>query len=230
MAKVKPITWLLIKVLLIVLIVGGAVFYADQAYQRYAREKEFLRQMVVRLQADSRIAEVVVTDVTYNPLIDKHLTTIKFLEYDTKGRPLEPKYFTFSSNIIQFQSLVIRFEDSFVLSGDAMKGKSAYLFWKVFMLDGQETEEFSISPVYDVPLGYKIEGPGSEWEDEIWKEFWEYALDAKKAVTKGIKNAQIEAPGMKFVPGYLYTLKIEHDGGIRIDAEPISAVLRGEKL
>jgi hypothetical protein len=35
----------------------------------------------------------------------------------------------------------------------------------------------------------------------------------------GIKNAQIEAPGTKFVPGLIYTIKIEHDGGLRIDAD-----------
>ena len=46
----------------------------------------------------------------------------------------------------------------------------------------------------------------------------------------GIKNAQIEAPGTKFMPGILYTLKIEHDGGIRIDTLEIPAILKGEKI
>ena len=41
---------------------------------------------------------------------------------------------------------------------------------------------------------------------------------------------QIEAPGTMFVPGTLYTLKIEHDGGIRIDATPLSPILRGERI
>ncbi len=34
-----------------------------------------------------------------------------------------------------------------------------------------------------------------------------------------IKNAQIEAPGTMFVPGNLYTIKIEHDGGLRIEED-----------
>ena len=46
----------------------------------------------------------------------------------------------------------------------------------------------------------------------------------------GIKNAQIEAPGTKFIKGILYTLKIEHDGGLRIDAQPLPKILQGEKL
>jgi hypothetical protein len=46
----------------------------------------------------------------------------------------------------------------------------------------------------------------------------------------GIKNAQIEAPGSLFIPGTIYKIYIEHDGGLRIDAAPIPAILKGEKL
>ena len=58
---------------------------------------------------------------------------------------MEPRYFTFSGNIIQFQSLVIRFDDEFVRKGDPLRGRSAYIFWKVFLLDGKNTQEFEIT-------------------------------------------------------------------------------------
>ena len=38
------------------------------------------------------------------------------------------------------------------------------------------------------------------------------------------------APGTKFVPGKLYTIKIEHDGGLRIDVSPLPEILAGEKI
>ena len=57
-----------------------------------------------------------------------------------------------------------------------------------------------------------------------------YTLRKDNVDIKGIKNAQIEAPGAKFLPGILYTIKIEHDGGLRIDSTPISPILKGEKL
>lgn len=219
-----------LKAVAVLLILSVAAYYGYQFYQTYILEKEVLKQMLTRLQADSRIAEVVVTKVEYNPFIQKHMTTIKFLEYDAAGEPLEPRYFTFSNNIIQFQSLVVRFQDKFILSGDSLRGKSAYLFWKAFVLDGANTEEFVITPVNQVPQGYKIDGPRNPFEEKIWTEFWQYALYSDKAISKGIKNAQIEAPGTKFIPGILYTLKIEHDGGIRIDTFRIPEVLKGEKI
>lgn len=218
---------------------------------QYIHENAVLRQITARLEADSRAAEVLVTGVNYSEAEQKTYTTIKFLEYDSRGNPLEPKYFTFSGNIIQFQSLVVRFDDIHVRQGDRLKGKSVYLFWKVFMLDAKNTQEYDITKINEVPQGYKLEagqrllprrGPLAAGRDNaveaaFWARFWEYALDpspqgasGRTAKLEGIKNAQIEAPGVMFVPGILYTIKIEHDGGLRIDASPLAGILRGETI
>ncbi|UCC95221.1 MAG: hypothetical protein JSW40_00305 [Candidatus Omnitrophota bacterium] len=197
---------------------------------RYMHENKILKQVILRLEADSRIAEVLVTGVKYDERIEKTLTTIKFLEYDTKGNSLTPKYFTFPGNIIQFQSLVIRFDDIHIRNKDALKDKSAYLFWKVFMLDGPNTQEFEITKLNEIPQGYKLPNSNHPFEKTLWTKFWEYALNPKQAKQMGIKNAQIEAPGVMFIPGSLYTIKIEHDGGMRIDTHPLPAILRGEHI
>jgi len=196
----------------------------------YLYKNAVLKEIVARLEADSRIAEVLVTGVNYNEEDQRTYTTIKFLEYDSEGKPLEPKYFNFSGNIIQFQSLVVRFDDIHIRRGDRLKGRSAYLFWKVFMLNGDRTQEYEISKINRVPRGYKLERPDNEVEARFWEKFWEYALDPEKAKMEGIKNAQIEAPGMMFVPGHIYTIRIEHDGGLRIDSSPLSSILLGEKI
>ncbi|MFA6378881.1 MAG: hypothetical protein WCX16_03765 [Candidatus Omnitrophota bacterium] len=209
----------------------GLVFYAGyQVYRKYIYEKKILQEMVKRLQADSRVAEVIVTDVGLDAATQKQRTTIKFLEFDSLGQPLAPKYFTFLGNLIQFQSLVVRFNDALVASGDSLRGKSVFLFWKAFVLDGSSTQEYIITPIDEIPSGYKIKGLSSAFESGIWKEFWDYALNSKKASIRQIKNAQIEAPGTKFVPGIVYTLNIEHDGGIRIDTSTIPPILQGERI
>lgn len=216
---------------MVALVVVAAVFSLGfYFYDKYVQEKKILKEMIARLEADSRIAQVVVTQVAHDPVNQKTLTTIKFLEFDSLGKPLEPKYFTFSGNIIQFQSLVVRFKDAFITSGDRLRGKSVYLFWKAFMLKGADTEEYIITPTDEVPAGYRTQRQPRGFEERIWREFWDYALDARKASAQGIKNAQIEAPGTKIVPGIVYTLKIEHDGGIRIDPSEIPAILKGEKV
>ncbi|MFH1339301.1 MAG: hypothetical protein ABIH40_05620 [Candidatus Omnitrophota bacterium] len=215
---------------LVIIPVICGVFLIYKYTVRYINENKILKEVIYRLEADSRIAEALVTDVSADERTGKNLTTIKFLEYDTKGRPLKPKYFTFPGNIIQFQSLVIRFDDLYIRKKDLLRGRSAYLFWKAFMLDGANTVEYEITRVNHIPQGYMIESANSPFEERLWKRFWEYALNPEEAKRMGVKNAQIEAPGTMFIPGTLYTIKIEHDGGIRIDTRTLPAILRGEKI
>jgi hypothetical protein len=212
--------------IVLIIAITVAVFFA----RRFVYEQEILKSVIARLQADSRVAEVLVTGVNFDEKSQQTFTTIKFLEYDAQGEPLEPKYFTFSGNIIQFQSLVVRFQDKYVQNGDRLKGKSIYLFLKAFMLDGKNTQEFDITPVNAIPPGYRLKGKTDPFEEKLWKSFWSYALDPKTAQQSGVKNAQIEAPGTMFIPGNLYTIKIEHDGGMRIDVSKLSPILKGEKI
>lgn len=219
-----------VKYIVIVLAVSAVAIAGYRFFNKLAHENKILKEVIGRLEADSRIAEVLVTGVNYDEAAKKTRTTIKFLEYDSKGKPLPAQYFTFTGNIIQFQSLVIRFDDTLVRKGDWLKGKSAYIFWKVFMLDGKNTQEYEITTMNAIPAGYKVEGLNDAYESQLWQRFWEYALNPEKSKQVGIKNAQIEAPGTMFLPGHVYVLKIEHDGGIRIDTTPIPSILKGEKI
>ena len=220
----RPTQFIFTVVLLILLGIG--IRWLAQRFE----ENRVLRQVIERLTADSRIAEVLVTQSSFNEATKKIETTIKFLEYDTLGKPLAPRYFTFQGNIIQFQSLVIRFQDRLVQAGDKLRGKSAYVFLRAFVLDSGKPQIFNLADVNQIPQGYKIPGVKSEFEKKLWEEFWTYALDPKARERMGIKNAQIEAPGSMFLPGTIYTIKIEHDGGVRIDTQQIPEILKGEKI
>lgn len=195
---------------------------------RLSREQKLLQQVIDRLSADSRAAEIMVTRVAADPATGRSLTTIKFLEYGAGGEALEPKIFTFASDIIQFQAMVIRFRDLYVRGGDRLRGRSAFIFMKAFALGDDGAEVYDINRVYEVPSGYRVESPQSPFEKRLWRRFWEYALSDAQEGQDGVKNAQIEAPGTKFIPGYIYTIKIEHDGGLRIDAQAIPRILRDE--
>jgi len=216
--------------LLFVFLVGIFLFFVIHFLYAHFYENKTLKEIITRLEADRRVAEVLVTGVNFDENTGKVFTTIKFLEYDIYGRPVSPKYFTFSGNVIQFQSLVIRFSDIHIQSGDRLRGKSAYIFWKVFMLSGANTEEYEITKTYSVPEGYKTSRAKNRFEEKLWKKFWDYALNSNKAKQEGIKNAQIEAPGTMFIPGVLYIIKIENDGGLRIDASKLPEILKGERI
>lgn len=250
----KSIRNFIVLVILFFVFVGGFKFVSE--YLTF-------KKIIYNLKAESRLAEVLVVESSVDEYTRKFKTTIKFLEYDVQGRPLKPRFFTFNGNLIQFQTLVIRFDDKYIEEGHRMKGKSICLFLKAFVLEGSKTQEFVITPVYErlstadtsshwlrrvlmwfmtksmrekksppeftVPEGYRVGDPPNYFEREIWGRFWRYALDPKERRRMGIKNAQVEAPGQVFVPGTIYTLILEHDGGVRIDTRPIPEILKGEK-
>ena len=211
---------------IIAVIICLGFFYFTKNY----RENQLLKKIIERLSADSRAAEILVSDVKFDPKTQKNYTTIKFLEYDTKLKALAPKYFTFSGNIIQFQSMVIRFDDFYVQKAHPLKGKSAYIFMKAFILTDKGAEVAEINKINAIPSGYHVESARNSFEAKLWQRFWDYALSPQQAKRIGVKNAQIEAPGTKFIPGMLYTIKIEHDGGLRIDTQPLPNILKGEKI
>jgi len=220
----KIFNWVSIGILSVAVVLGGI------GVSQWIQRERVLRKIIERLHAETRKADVLVTKSEFDEVTKKIKTTIKFLEYDAQGKPLEPKYFTFQGNVIQFQSLVIRFADKLVESGDRLRGKSAAFFMKAFVLDGTNTQEFDITKAHGIPGGYRVSEKANEFEIKLWQEFWNYALDPKKRGHGGIKNAQIEAPGSMFLPGTIYTLVIEHDGGLRIDASPVPEILKGEKI
>lgn len=221
MTRVRNIaaTWLFIALI-------AVCFFGFMKYKEYSDFKRIL----ANFKADSRIAEVLVTESKLDEITGEFLTTIKFLEYDVQDKPLIPRYFTFFGNQIQFQSLVVRFKDEYIEQGHRLKGKSIYLFLKAFVLDPDEPQMFDITTTKGIPEGYRVPGVNNRMQRDIWERFWRYALDPRERDSVGIKNAQLEAPGSVFVPGTIYTIQIEHDGGMRIDAAPIPEILKGETI
>ncbi len=223
--KTKKIFNLILAALFLI----GTVVLVIGVYE-WREEKRVLKEVIARLKADTRRAEVLVTKSEYDETTKKIKTTIKFLEYDTAGKSLAPKYFTFDGNILQFQSFVIRFNDKLIEKGDALRGKSVALFMKAFALDGKNTQEFEITQARKIPRGYQVDEEETKFESNLWKKFWDYALSPKERLPEEIKNAQIEAPGTMFLPGSIYTLYLENDGGLRIDSVPVPEILKGEKV
>lgn len=181
-----------IKVSAVTTMLLGAGIYGYQFVNQYFNQVQVLKQVVSRLEADTRAAEVLVTGVNYDEKTKKKFTTIKFLEYGVDGKPLKPRYFEFSGNIIQFQSLVIRFDDLLIRNADLLKGKSAYLFLKVFLLDGKNTQEFELTKFQEIPEGYKVEGLDNEFERKLWEEFWTHALNPNASGYTGVKTPRLK--------------------------------------
>lgn len=221
-----------IRRLFVLVLLGVAGYLGFQFYQGM-RETEVLKSMISRLTAEDRVAEVWVKDYEKDASGRPSKLTIKILEKDGEGKSLPPVFCTFSLNdIIHFEALVIRLNDDLVMNGE---GKSIYLFRRAYALQegGSIYESCDINKPMEVPEGYALGNTDryvSEVEKKYWRSFWDYALDPTKRTEAGVKNAQIEAPATRFVSNVIYKIILEHDGGLRIEANPIPDILKGESV
>jgi hypothetical protein len=221
-----------IKRILVLAILAAAAFGGWSLYEWY-REREVLRQIVARLTAEEKVAEVWVEDYRKAPDGRMEKLRLKVMEYGRDGKPLPPVFCEFTTNdVVHFEALVIRLDDAIVMDG---RGKSVHLFRRAFALDdsGNTYQSCDITRPMAVPGGYRLEGAGPrerEIEERYWKKFWELALDEGARRSAGVKNAQIEAPATRFVPGRLYRLSLEADGGLTIQPGTVPQILQGEKV
>lgn len=215
----------------VTLLVLAGLAGAGYWYYQLMREKEVLEQIISRLNSEDRVAQVWVKEYVRDAGGKPTKVVIKILEQDAQGQSLKPVFCTFSVNdIIYFEALVIRLSDEVVMAG---KGKSIHLFRRAFALNdsGNTYESCDMNTPHKVPEGYRIDADDrfvTEVEQKYWRLFWRYALDDKARDEGLVKNAQIEAPATRFVPDHIYRIILEHDGGLRIEATPIPAILKGE--
>jgi hypothetical protein len=228
----KPVGFLGWVRRVVLLLALGAIAAGGWWFYQGRQEVEVLKQIVSRLTAEERVAEVAVQDITEDAEGRMQKIRLKIVEIASGNQTLQPVYCDFSLNdVVHFEALVIRLNDELIMDGE---GKSIHLFRRAFALDddGKTYESCVINRPREIPGGYKLDSNDPkvlEVERLYWSKFWDYALDEKQRKRAGVKTAQIEAPATRFVKDKYYRIYLEHDGGLRIEAKPVPEVLKGER-
>ncbi len=200
----------------------GAVWY----FRSDSREREIrrLKEVVARLEAERRVAEVLV--VGQSRARDGVLRTrFRFAE-SAPGRPQAAREFEIDGDVAYFDALVVKFDREYLKAGDALRGRSVYVFRRVFGEYQEPSKGYPLDP-FDksgVPAAYRLGDVPSEFEREVWRGFWSLALDPGRAKALGIRVLQGEAVYARLAPGRLYRLTIEDAGGLNITAEDVPAL------
>jgi len=212
------------------LVAGGAAVlfvYQDHTGERSKRieaerKTEQLKQVVQRLTADRRVADLIVTDQSNFGGMTK--TTLLFVEYARDGSALPAKRFTFDGNVAYVDAMVIKFDGKFVQDNDPLRGHSIALFTRLFAENQPPEKGFRIDEPNRIPDVYRGADPYvMDFERDLWTNFWKLADDETYRKAMGVRVAQGEAVSTKFQPDRLYTVTLESDGGLNI----VSSLLKG---
>lgn len=195
-----------------------------------AAQIERLETAMQLLKVDERVAQIVVVDQAAGPDGERVQTRIRFSEVDKEGNPIgDAKTMTIDGDIAYLDAWVVKYLDEHVEQADPLRATSVCLFRRIFGEFQQPTEGFIIDAQGSRPSAYGG-SEMSEFEREIWANFWEYANDPDRAKEAGIRAAHGEAPSIKLQLGKLYRVQLRASDGLSIVAEDLPAALRGPAL
>lgn len=194
--------------------------------QRLAEDNRAKQQRIERLETamrllkiDHRVAYIDVLDQQRQPGGDDVRTTFRYVEVDDDGNELAPpRELTVDGDVLYVDYWVIKFDDELVEQGDPLRGASICLLRRLFGEHQQPSEGFAVDAEGTRPAVYG-RGESSEFQRELWENFWEYATNPATAQAAGVRAAHGEAPYTKLVPGQRYKIELRASGGLSIEPE-----------
>ena len=210
---------------------GWRVWHADALHQQEvaqlqkqieAKQQEIERLEIANrlLKVDRRVARIVVTEQMPASNGKPMTTKVRFEEVDGEGNPIgSPKDLEIEGDVLYVDSWVVKFEDVFVEQGDPVRSASLVLFRRLFGEKQAPADGVAIDAPGERPSAYGGAGEMSPVEQEIWRDFWEFANDPRRAAALGVRAAHGEAPSMKLKRGGIYTVTLRSSGGLTIQPE-----------
>ena len=230
MKKIKIITSLIYSVILLIIAILGWKTYTlfDENFTTAKRQLKEAKEKITQLEIANQKLEManiflkktrrlaVISDIVKEKQegSDAVKTSFCFSEIDLSDNPIgEKRKFTIDGDILYIDTLVIKFEDDFVEQGDALKGSALCLFNRLFSEKQKPEDGFRLDAEGETPKPYKLDSPdSSEFEKELWGNFWKLAQDPVFAKTKGVRAAHGQAPSMKLQEGSTYKLEMRNTG------------------
>jgi len=195
------------------------------------KEIERLQTALRLMKVDHRVARIAVLSQQGSVATNDLVTKFSFVEMNQQGEPLDdPRVFTVKGDLIYLDSWVVKFSDKFVELGDSLRSTSVCLFRRVFGEAQQPSQGFPLDRPQSQPAAYRNGGKPSEFEQELWDRFWEYANNPQMAEKAGVRAAHGEAPSIKLVPGKRYRVELRSSGGLSVVPEVEPAGESGPKL
>lgn len=175
------------------------------------------------LKIDHRVARIEVLAQEPDPAdATKVLTTVRFTEIGQGGEPVGPaREATLSGKLVYVESLVIKFDDSYVEKGDALRGSSICFFKRLFGEDQKPIDGVALDAAGELPRIYAPDDAPepSALHRELWSRFWDYANDPALAETLGVRALHGEAPFIEARAGKTYRVELRASGGLTIQSE-----------
>ncbi len=169
------------------------------------------------LKTDQRLAQLRVVGIDRDDETKAVTSRLEFVELSPNGEPISrPKSIELPGQQIYIDNWVVKFDDQYIEKGDVQRGTSLCLFKRIFSDQVKPSEGISLDEIGMRPQAYGRGGKISQFEEELWRDFWQFANDPAKAEAKGIRAANGEAVSIQVEEGKSYNIELRASGGLSI--------------
>jgi hypothetical protein len=178
---------------------------------KLARLEVAMRLLKVR----HRLARLTVLSQHQDIALGMPISQIEFVEINDAGEPIgQPKEFEIQGDLVYVDYLRVTFDDKYIEQSDLDRATAICLFQRIFGEHQEAAEGFLLDEVGTRPKAYAHDTPMSEFERNIWNDFWLIANDPERAAKMGIYAAHGSAVSMRVKPGAVYVLELRSTGDI----------------
>jgi hypothetical protein len=143
----------------------------------------------------------------------KLTTRVEFVETNEEGQPIgQAKQFDIVGDMVYVDYLRVSFDDKYVEEADLDRGTAICLFQRIFGEHQEPVDGFTLDDVGTRPTAYARGSEMSDFEREIWSDFWTFAHDPEKAAELGIRAVHGAAVSMRVQSGKTYELDLRSTG------------------
>ncbi|HEY6563466.1 MAG TPA: hypothetical protein VIY86_03170 [Pirellulaceae bacterium] len=188
-----------------------------QAVEERNQRISHLSTSIRLLKVDQRVAELVVLKQERNPESGEIVTDFRFQELTKEARLVgEPRMFRIEGDVVYLDYWVVKFQDEYVEQAELDRSASICLFRRLFGEFQEPQDGFTLDEVGVRPSVYGREEKMSDFERQIWTDFWSIALDPNRAAVLGVRAAHGEAVSVKLRPGKRYRVTLRASDGLSV--------------
>ncbi|MGC8560894.1 MAG: hypothetical protein ACP5O1_09475 [Phycisphaerae bacterium] len=222
----RAVFWLVVGATLIALGIHLTRDYRshDAQLAQLKKERAELQAIIKRLTGRTQEAQLVVDEQVLNRRGRVVQTTLLWREFTftNQGRrvALPLQRIVIPGDEPYIGGYVLKFADSFVEAGNALRGKSLGFFTRIFSNSQAPDRGTSLLGREGVPRVLEPRyGPPNPFALSLWQQIQRLIRSRRADKKLGLQVVQLQYVAKPVRPGVLYTIYLQNDGGFEFIAE-----------
>jgi hypothetical protein len=165
------------------------------------------------LKTDYQLARLRLKKQEFKGDPNKIVSVVEFWQVDDEGNPItQPQEYRLHGDKVHVDGLIAKFDDELVEKADPLRGAAMFAFKSIYGNRDAPEDGYPIPGKRGQPNAYNKGGLPSEFEEGMWRNFWELAHDKQAMEKLGLRAAHGQGVFQKLQEGLDYEVRLRSTG------------------